>query len=202
MESQVIDRAIRVIEEDSAEILSFQFQDPAQGDVGVCGGEMEVFVEPVKPSPTVIVIGAGHVGREVAALADWLGFQVVLSDDRPEFADPQDIIEGIEVHHGPMNELSSCRTIHQETYLVLTTRDVTVDVEGLPTLLDTTAGYIGIIGSKRRWETTKELLIGKGVSENAISRVHSPMGLEIHAETPREIALSVMAEIVALRNKG
>jgi xanthine dehydrogenase accessory factor len=201
MESQVIERALLAIQENENEVLSYKFQDPERGDVGVCGGEMEVFVEPIKPSPTVIVIGAGHVGREVADLATWLGFQVLLSDDRQQIANSLEQSKEIEVHRGSMDELPFQRNIHGETYFVLTTRDVTIDVAGLPSLLDTPAGYFGVIGSKRRWETTRELLLEKGVPESAISRVHSPMGLEIHAETPREIALSVMAQIVAIRNK-
>lgn len=202
MESQVIERAIRAIHSTEPETLSFQFHDPARGDVGVCGGEMEVFVEPIAPSPTVIVIGAGHVGREVAALADWLGFQVMLSDDRPEFAEEGQSGQSIETHHGPMAELPTLRSVHRQTYVVLTTRDVNIDVEGLPSLLETQAAYIGVIGSKRRWETAKEMLLERGVPEEALAQVHSPMGLDIKAETPREIALSVMSQIVSLRNKG
>lgn len=200
MESQVIDRSIRVIKMGGAEILSFQFQDPGRGDVGICGGEMEVFVEPIKPKPTVIVIGAGHVGREIASLATWLGFRVVVSDDREEFVGSDLGLDDVQRHSGLMAELPSHENIHGESYFVLTTRDVTLDAEGLPALLETSAGYIGVIGSKKRWETTKGLLLEKGISEDEIDRVHSPMGIEIHAETPREIALSVMAEIVAIRN--
>jgi xanthine dehydrogenase accessory factor len=88
------------------------------------------------------------------------------------------------------------------TYLVLTTRGVTVDVPGLPSLIETPATYIGVIGSKRRWATTRQQLIDQGVAEEDLRKVRSPMGLELNAETPEEIAVSIMAEIIMLRQGG
>ena len=87
------------------------------------------------------------------------------------------------------------------TYLVLTTRGMDVDVVGLPSLLDTKAGYIGVIGSKRRWAMTVKALKSAGVSEEKLEQVYSPIGLDIHAETPEEIAVSIMAEIILIRSQ-
>jgi xanthine dehydrogenase accessory factor len=92
--------------------------------------------------------------------------------------------------------------IHEETYLVLTTRGADVDIKGLPELLDSPAAFIGVIGSRRRWETTAKALQERGVSKDKIARVISPMGLEINAETPEEIAVSILAQIVMLRRGG
>ena len=101
-----------------------------------------------------------------------------------------------------MRELQKLIDITKNDYLVLTTRGVTLDVEGLPSLLETEAAYIGVIGSKRRWETSVEALIESGIDPDALDRIHSPIGLEIHAETPEVIAVSVIAEIIMHRRGG
>jgi xanthine dehydrogenase accessory factor len=92
--------------------------------------------------------------------------------------------------------------IDRWTYLVLTTRGVDIDVQGLPALLDSQAAYIGVIGSRRRWATTREKLAAAGIPEARLDRVRSPIGLELNAETPEEIAVSIMAEIIMLRQGG
>jgi xanthine dehydrogenase accessory factor len=92
--------------------------------------------------------------------------------------------------------------VHSQTYVVMTTRNVELDVEGLPDLLETPAEFIGVIGSKRRWQTTRKKLLEKGIPEEKLARVVSPIGLELNAETPEEIALSIMAEIIMLRQGG
>jgi xanthine dehydrogenase accessory factor len=159
-------------------------------------------VEPVQPEPTIVVVGGGHVGQAVVSLADWLGYRVVLSDDRPEFCSPEMAPGAGEYVCCVLSELPARLRITPFTYLILTTRNVGVDVEGLPALLDKPAACIGIIGSKRRWQTTVEKLIALGVPEDKLDRINSPMGLELNAETPREIALSILSEIVMLRRGG
>ena len=202
LESRVIRTALETLDGGAPKTLHYEFRDIEQGDVGVCGGEMEVFVEAVKPSPTVVVVGGGHVGSSVAHLANWLGFRVVLTDDRPEFATPG-VVPGADEHiQAPLAELPSKIKITSETYILLTTRGLPIDVEGLPPLLDSEAGYIGVIGSKRRWDTCAKKLAEQGVPQEKIDRVVSPMGLELNAETPEEIAVSMLAEIIALRRGG
>ncbi|MCK4960951.1 MAG: XdhC family protein, partial [Anaerolineales bacterium] len=162
----------------------------------------EVFVEAIRPRSTLVVIGAGHVGKAVAHIASWLGFRVVVADDRPDFATPG-AVPGADVYLScELGELPDKMQINEETYLVLTTRGASVDIDGLPVLLDTPAAYIGVIGSRRRWETTAQKLLEKGISEEKISRVTSPMGIELNAETPEEIAVSILAEIIMLRCGG
>jgi xanthine dehydrogenase accessory factor len=176
--------------------------DPSRGDPGVCGGHMEVFVEPIQPDPTVVVIGVGHIGKTVAHLAHWLGFRVVVNDDRPEFCTSDVVPEADEYKLVGMAELPSQLEITPWTYLILTTRGTDVDVEGLPALLETPAAYIGVIGSRRRWATARKALLAKGIPEETLARVRSPIGLELNAETPEEIAVSIMAEIIMLRRGG
>jgi xanthine dehydrogenase accessory factor len=163
---------------------------------------VEVFVEPVLPAPKIIVIGGGHVGKAVAHLAKWLGFRVAVSDDREEFCTPEMNPDADEFYPVFMSELPEKVSINRQTYLILTTRGVSTDVPGLPALLATRAGYIGVIGSRRRWTMTVKGLQENGISEEAIARIHSPIGLELQAETPEEIAVSIMAEVIMLRNDG
>ncbi|OGO64018.1 MAG: hypothetical protein A2Z45_03615 [Chloroflexi bacterium RBG_19FT_COMBO_55_16] len=201
LESRVLATALEAIQDGKPRLLSYNLADPQRGDPGVCGGQVEVFVEPILPKPTLVVVGAGHVGKAVAHLAHWLGFHVVVSDDRPELCSPESVPEADEFITGPLVELPQHISITSWTYLVLTTRNVTIDVPGLPALLETPAAYIGVIGSKRRWATTVEMLREAGVAEEQLARVHSPMGLEIKAETPEEIAVSIMAEIIKERRQ-
>jgi xanthine dehydrogenase accessory factor len=202
LESRVIKAALVAIKSGTAEMLSYTMADPSRGDPGVCGGQVEVFVEPILPGSTLVVIGAGHVGKAVVHLAKWLGFHVAVCDDRAEFCNPQATPGADEYHAVSMAKLAETLTITDQTYLVVTSRGSAVDAEGLPSLLNSQAAYIGVIGSKRRWATTVKALKDKGVAEELIGKVHSPMGLELQAETPEEIAVSIMAEVLMLRNKG
>lgn len=202
MESKVIEAAQRALEGGRLERLSYSFRDPEQGDVGVCGGEMEVLVEPVKPPDKLIVVGGGHVGQAVAHLASWLDFEVVVYDDREEFASEEMVPDADQYVSAALAELPERVPVHDRTYILLTTRGVDIDVEALPPLLDSPAAYLGVIGSRRRWETTAEKLLERGVPAEKIERVTSPMGLELNAETPKEIAVSMLAEIIMLRRGG
>ncbi|TFH38040.1 MAG: XdhC family protein [Anaerolineales bacterium] len=202
MESKVIAAGLESLRDGKPQRLHYEFREPEIGDVGVCGGEMEVFVEPIQPENRIIVIGAGHVGQAIAFLAAWLGFHVIVADDRPDFATPEKVPQAHAHYHCSIRELPDLVDITENAYLVLTTRGVPLDVEGLPSLLGTKAAYIGVIGSKRRWETTVATLVDSGVDPKAIAKVHSPIGLEIRAETPEEIAVSVMAEIIMQMRGG
>lgn len=202
MESRVIRAAIEAIRDGKPRDLEYQMNDPKRGDPGVCGGQVEVFVEPILPKPSLIVIGAGHVGKAVAHLAHWLGFYVVVTDDRPGFCTPEAVPDADQYVPVPIEELPGKVEITPWTYLVLTTRGSNEDVKGLPGLLESPAAYIGVIGSQRRWAIARKQLVERGISEEKLGRVRSPIGLELKAETPEEIALSILAEIIMLRQGG
>lgn len=202
MEHRVIEEALQALDDGIARIRTYEFRDPEKGDVGVCGGEIDAFIEPLRPRPTLVVVGGGHVGSATAKLAHWLGFRVVVSDDRPEFATPDAVPDADEYVTGPLAELPERVSINADTYIVLTTRGVDVDIAGLPSLLDTPAAYVGVIGSRRRWETAASQLLEMDASEDDVARVVSPMGLEINAETPQEIAVSILAQIIMQRRGG
>jgi len=200
VENRVHAEALQVIAEGRPRLLSYNMADPARGDPGVCGGQLEIFVEPILPKPVLLLIGAGHVGKAVAHLAKWLGFYVIVSDDRPDFCTPESIPDADEYQAVAMRILPERVKITPWTYIVLTTRGMNVDVEGLPGLLDEPYAYLGIIGSQRRWALARKGLAEKGISEEVLDQIHSPIGLEIEAETPEEIAVSILGEILLLRN--
>ncbi len=202
LENRVLAEAMAALTDGKSRILKYNMTDPARGDPGVCGGQVEVFVEPILPPPLLVVIGGGHVGKAVAHLAKWLGFRVAVSDDRPEFCTLEANPDADEFYACPMAELPLHLNITPQTYIVLTTRGVVVDVPGLPALLDTPAAYIGIIGSRRRWSLTVKALNEQGIPDEKLARVHSPIGLGIAAETPEEIAVSILAEVLMLRGGG
>jgi xanthine dehydrogenase accessory factor len=202
MENRVIREALAAVQEGRPRLLEYSMADPERGDPGVCGGQVEVYVEPLLPKPTLVVIGSGHVGKAVVHLAKWLDFFVVVSDDRPNFATPE-LAPGADLYLPcTLAELPAQLEITPWTYLVLTTRGVNVDIQGLPALLDSPAAYIGVIGSQRRWATARKHMLEMGVMEEKFSQVHSPIGLELNAETPEEIAVSILAEILMLRNNA
>ena len=202
LEHRVLDEAWIAMGDGETRLLSYTMADPSRGDPGVCGGTVEVFVEPILPPAMVVVIGAGHVGKAVVHLAKWLGFRVAVSDDRPEFCNPEAVPGADAYYPVEMGKLSEQLKINKRTYIVITSRGASVDVQGLPGLLEADPAYIGVIGSRRRWLTTVKGLRQKGVREEKIASVHSPMGLELNAETPEEIAVSILAEILMLRDKG
>jgi xanthine dehydrogenase accessory factor len=201
VENRVIKEALKAIDDKTPRLLAYNMANPERGDPGVCGGQLEIYVEPILPKPVLVVVGVGHVGKAVAHLAKWLGFMVAVSDDRLDFCNPKAVPEADEFYPIPLEELSSKLIITPWTYIVLTTRGMDVDVHGLPSLVNSNAAYIGVIGSKRRWATTTKKLLERGVSSKLIEKVHSPIGLEIHAETPEEIAVSIMAEIIKLHEQ-
>jgi xanthine dehydrogenase accessory factor len=182
--------------------LEYSLVDASRGDPGICGGTVEVFVEPINPEPTLLIIGAGHVGKALAQLADFLGFRVLVSDDRPELCNPENIPHGDAFYPVPISELPKHLTINPHAYICLTTRNAQIDINGLPALLDSPAAYLGVIGSRRRWAEARKNMEDAGVPAVKLDRVRSPMGLELNAETPEEIALSIMSEIVMLRRGG
>ncbi len=202
LEHRVLDEAWMALSDGEPRYLHYNMTDPSRGDPGVCGGQVEVFVEPILPPPTLVVIGAGHVGKAVVHLAKWLGFRVAVNDDREGFCTPEATPGADEYFPVEMGKLAEQLKITKRTYLVITSRGSNVDALGLPNLLKSDAAYIGVIGSRRRWATTVKALKENGIEDELIKKVHSPMGLELQAETPEEIAVSIMAEVLMVRDKG
>lgn len=203
VEGRVIQEALASFTDGKTRRLEYSLIDPKRGDPGGCGGTMEVYVEPILPQATLVVIGGGHVGKAVAHLAKWLNFRVVVCDDRPEFTSNEVNPDADVLLNIPMGELPDHISIGPFTYIVLTTRGADVDAAGLPDLVKKcNPAYLGVIGSKRRWATTRKGLVDAGISEEMISKIHSPIGIELQAETPEEIALSILAEVLMCRRQA
>lgn len=196
VEARVIQEALNSIKSGKSRIISYDLIDPDQGDPGICGGSLEIFVDPIDKPEELVVVGGGHVGKAVVFLAKWLGFRVILNDDRKEFCSP-DLVPGADEYiHCPLAELPGKYQIPASASVVLATRNQKVDINGLPELLAIPTAYIGVISSKRRWQLTEEQLIESGVNKDNLKKIHAPIGLKIGAETPEEIALSILAEII------
>jgi xanthine dehydrogenase accessory factor len=201
MEARVIAEAKEALQDGQTRVVPYTLVDPKSGDPGVCGGEMEIYLEPYLPLPTVLVIGCGHVGRAVADLAHWLGYRVVVTDDREELVTADHIPHADVYLPGSIQNALAKHKVTRNTFITVVTRNVMVDRELLPHLIKTPAPFIGIMGSKRRWQTTRKMLLEDGVSEADLARFHSPLGLELNAESPAEIAVSIIAEIIMLRRQ-
>lgn len=203
MESKVIEVAIETLKTGQACTESYRLNSIDDGDPGICGGSATIFIEPLEIPATLLVIGGGHVGKATAELGKWLGFRVILSDDRPEFCNPEYAPDLDDYVVASPDEITDKIDINHHTYITAVTRGLPIDGKLFPSLLKTSAAYIGLIGSRRRWALTMEMLKSDyGLSETDLARIHAPIGLEIEAETPKEIALSILAEIIMIRRGG
>jgi len=202
MEQRVIREALAALDEGKPRYLDFNLSNPERGDPLVCGGEMELFIEPLLPPPTLLLAGAGHVGAACAELGKFLGLRVLVADDRPELLTREKFPTADELLAGdPCTHLNAA-TVTARTYIVLVTRAHTLDTELLRAALQTPAAYIGMLGSKRRVLTVFDTLKQEGVSDEQLARVHAPIGIRIGAETPQEIAVSILAEIIVALRSG
>jgi xanthine dehydrogenase accessory factor len=202
IENRVIAEALDALKARQSKFLHYDLVSPEKGDPGICGGQVEVYVEPIIPKVTILVVGAGHVGKQVVHLAKWLNYRVVVSDDREELCKEEFMPGADEYIVCPMSELPQKIKITPYTYIIVTTRGADVDIEGLPALLKTEHAYLGVIGSRRRWETTRKEINRQQDFSEEFKRVHSPIGLELKAETPEEIAVSIMAEVLMVANQA
>lgn len=202
MEARVVGDGQAALADGQPRTVSYTLNDIRDGDPGICGGTVTVFVEPLQTAPTLLVIGCGHVGKALAELGKWAGFRVIVSDDRAEYCRPEHIPGMAGYLVCKPGEVVTQLAITPQTYVAAVTRGLPVDEELLPALLKTDAAYLGLIGSRRRWTLTANALIERGVTPEALKRIHAPIGLELEAETPEEIAVSIMAEIIMIRRGG
>jgi len=202
MESKVIVDAQAAMHSGQTAIVEYSLNDISAGDPGVCGGTARFFIEPLTQSPTLLVIGGGHVGRALCEVGKWAGFRVVLSDDRPEYCN-EAYAPGLQGYlNVPPAELPQHIEINTNTFVAAVTRGLPIDKNLIPALLQTEAAYIGVIGSRRRWALTVKELESQGYTRQQLARVHAPLGLELNAETPNEIAISILAEIIMIFRGG
>jgi xanthine dehydrogenase accessory factor len=167
--------------------------------VNEAGEPVELYVEPITSEPALYVFGGGHVAKQIVHLGSLVGFKVIVIDDRPEFADPSIFPDAKEVCQLPFEGVLDRLPVDGSSYLVIVTRGHIHDKTVLSQALSTPARYLGMIGSRRKRDAIYDALKGEGFTEDDLSRVHSPIGLAIGAETPEEIAVSIVAELIKVR---
>lgn len=163
------------------------------------GKEVELFVEPVLSDPLLYIFGGGHVSAQIVPLASRVGFKTVVMDDRADFADPARFPEAEAVHCFPYEDVVARVPVDASSYLIIVTRGHLNDKTVLEQALRTGAGYIGMIGSRRKKAMIYERLLEEGFTKSDLERVCAPIGLDIGAETPEEIAVSIVAELIQVR---
>jgi xanthine dehydrogenase accessory factor len=166
----------------------------------ICGGQMEVFIEPVEPSPHVYVFGAGHVGYFLARMAHEVGFRVHVIDDREKFASTERFPAGVDVIVDDIPNWLEHQTLPSTGYAVIVTRGHRHDLDALRALAPRGLRYLGLIGSRAKVKRIYDALLEEGMSRETLSGIHAPIGLDIGAITPQEIAVSILAELIAVKH--
>lgn len=199
VESEILFRARRAIETRRPELGTYDFNADEYENGLICGGSMKVFIEPVIPPPRLFVVGAGHVAMPVARVAKVAGFELIVLDDRPQYANAERFPDADVVKAGPIPKLASEFTYGDNAYVVIVTRGHQEDEEALRAFIEKDVAYIGLIGSVNKYEKIVARLRRDGVPEERLEAVHSPIGLDLGGTSPGEIAVSIVAELLAVR---
>jgi xanthine dehydrogenase accessory factor len=200
VEAEVWQAARAVMQSEKPRTLRFDLNQDPKFDTGlVCGGTLEIFVEPILPTALLYVFGAGHVSINLCRTAKNAGFEVTVVDDREAYANRERFPEAKEVIAEDFDKAMARVTPDESTYIVIVTRGHRDDMRVLRWAVQTRARYVGMIGSKRKTITIFRELTQEGIPEQLFERVHAPVGLDIGAVTPEEIAIAITAELIAIR---
>ena len=202
LEGQVIKDAIQVICERKPRTFHHDLRNTEASEAGMlCGGVLDIYVEPIISAPTVFIFGGGHISLFVSKISFMVGFQVVVIDDRADFANEKRFPEARQVIAAEFGLAFPQLQVNSSSYLVIVTRGHAYDRDVLEWALTTEAGYIGMIGSKKKIHDIYQCLEEKGVVREKLRRVHAPIGLDIGALTPEEIAVSIVAQMIQVRRQ-
>jgi xanthine dehydrogenase accessory factor len=195
VEKEVTDAAVALLAEGAAARAKLLRYHLTHELAMCCGGEMEVFVEPMVPEPPLVVCGAGHVARALVPLARAVGFAPIVVEDLEDARVPEAVrvVDSFDVRDWRDVPLDD------NTYVVIVTRDHATDQALLEQLIGRELAYLGLIGSRRKIEMFRQRLVNKGVDERRFARLRAPIGLDIGAETPEEIAVAIVAELIQTR---
>jgi xanthine dehydrogenase accessory factor len=200
VEADVWQAAREAMESEKPRTLTFDLNQDPKNDTGlVCGGTLEVFIEPVLPPVLLYVFGAGHVAANLCQVAANAGFDVVVTDDRTPYATRERFPSAQEVHAMEFDEAMEKLDPNETSFIVIVTRGHRDDMRILRWAVQTRARYIGMIGSKRKVIEIFKTLRDEGLPAHLFDRVHAPIGLDIGAITPEEIAVAITAELIAIR---
>ena len=180
-----------------------QFINQANPETVICrdaeSNQLDLFIEPVTSNPILYIFGGGHVSSRVVPIAISVGFKVIVVDDRPDVAEPSNFPDASEIYCYPFEGVMGKFDINESSYIVIITRGHSHDKTVLEQALATEAGYIGMIGSRRKIKIIYDKLGEEGFTSEDLAKIHSPIGIEIGAETPEEIAISIVAELIKMR---
>ncbi len=183
------------------QLVHYELDDDFAQETGlICGGQMSVYIEPIEPSPELYVIGAGHVGYHLATMAQEVGFQVHVVDDREKFASRERFPAASEVITEDIPAWLERTKLPAHAYVVIVTRGHTNDLDALRALAPRELRYVGLIGSRAKVARISDQLLSEGMAPEVLTQVHAPIGLEIGAVTPQEIAVSILAELIAVKH--
>jgi xanthine dehydrogenase accessory factor len=203
VEAEVWNAAREVIETEQPRHLSFNLGQDAAYDNGlICGGQLDVFIEPVLPVPRAFIFGAGHISKSLSKVLALAGFATVVVDNRESFANSERFPEAEAVHAAEYEDIFPKLAIRDNSYIIIVTRGHRDDMRVLQLAISTPAKYIAMIGSKRKVLNVVRELEKQGIPRAALERIHAPMGLDIGAIVPEEIAISVAAEMIAVRRNA
>lgn len=198
LELQVIKEAIEVIKRGKPQHLCYRLKEGDELGM-ICGGDVDIFIEPIRSAPTLFIFGGGHIALALAKMAKLVDFKIAVIDDRPEYANPQRFPEAELTLAIDFAKAFSRLKIGKSGYIVIVTHGHKGDETALEGALATEAKYIGMIGSKTKNKTVFSHLLAKGFPQEVLDKVHAPIGLSIHAQTPGEIAVSILAELIKAR---
>ena len=183
------------------QLVHYELDDDFAQETGlICGGQMSVYIEPIEPSPELYVIGAGHVGFSLANLAHEVGFRVHVVDDREKFANRERFPHAAEVVTEDIPAWLGRTHLAQHAYVVVVTRGHTNDLDAVRALASRELRYLGLIGSRAKVARIYEQLRDEGMRADTFAHIHAPIGLDIGAVTPQEIAVSILAELIAVKH--
>lgn len=201
IEKVAIEKAKECILENKNSEYEFDLSD--EGGLHMqCGGKAKIYIKIFSPKKKLIIIGAGHISVELYKFAKILGFNITIIDDRIEFANRDRFPEVDEIIVGNIGESVKKIDTDENTFIVIVTRGHLCDEEALRECISRKYGYIGMIGSKNKTECVMKRLIDQGVSKEELGYIYAPIGLDIAKEEPSEIALSIISEIMLIKNKG
>ena len=200
VEADVWQAAREVMESEKPRTLTFDLNQDPKYDTGlVCGGRLEVFIEPVLPPALLYIFGAGHVALSLCQTASGAGFDVIVTDDRTSYASKERFPTAREVHALDFDEAMQKLDPSESSYIVIVTRGHRDDMRILRWAVQSRARYVGMIGSRRKVIEISKVLQDEGLPAHLFDRVHAPVGLDIGAITPEEIAVAITAELIAVR---
>lgn len=200
MERMIIEKCQEAIKKGENEHVSFRLAD--EGVEMTCGGSMDVFIEVFINKPKLIIVGGGHVGYAIYQAAQNLEFDIVIVEDRKEFASRERFPHAKELVLGDIEESLKEYPIDEDSYIVIVTRGHKYDQKALEAVLDSKASYIGAMGSKAKVIKMFRNLEEEGIDREELDKVYSPIGLDISCGTPEEIAISILAEVLLVKNQG